>query len=73
MHGKPVKNHKELIKLAKEIALNKDKELKDDIKEAEKLHVNYEEFIDKEEFPRYYEAAMRAYSKLFNILLHDNN
>jgi len=71
-YNKPIKNHKSLIQVAKYISLAEgDKELKDSIViHAQALHANYYEgFIDKEEFPYYYEKMITAYGKLYNLIM----
>jgi len=72
MRGKPVKSgHYELIKAAKEIAeLMQDEKLRKTIvKDASALHANYyEDFIDIDEFPEYWNTVTEAYSKLMEFL-----
>jgi len=60
-----------LIKAAKEIAeLMQDEKLRKAIvKDASALHANYyEDFIDIDEFPEYWNTVTEAYSKLMEFL-----
>lgn len=70
MYGKPVKNHKELIGIAKEISLENEELRKAIIHYAQGLHANYyEEFIDIDVFPEYWRESLKAYEKLFKIII----
>jgi len=72
IHDYPIRTHKELIKIAKYIALNKnDKELDEAIvNHGQALHANfYEDFLDIEVFKKYRESVLEAYNKLFKIIL----
>lgn len=73
MYSKPIRNHRELIEIAKYIALvENDEELRKAIVQyAQALHANYyEEFIDMDEFPKYQIEVMKAYDKLFQLIIH---
>ena len=72
MYGKAIRNHEEMMELAKFIALiKKDKDLKDGIiKSAQLLHVNfYENFLDVEVFKEHQEKVLNAYNKFYKIIL----
>ncbi|NVM30987.1 MAG: hypothetical protein HWN65_19255 [Candidatus Helarchaeota archaeon] len=72
MHNKPIRNHKEIIKVAKFIALIKnDKELNEAIvNSGQTLHANfYENFLDLEVFKEHQEKVIKGYNTLFKIIL----
>ena len=71
-YGERTKNHKEIINLAKRIALqSQDNDLREGIvKYAGGFHANYyENFIEPEDFSIYFEKSMESYKKLIALLL----
>lgn len=73
MYDKPIRNHRKLIEIAKFIALvDNNEELRKGIVEyAQALHANYyEDFIDIDDFPKYQIEVVKAYDKLFQLIIH---